>query len=238
MEGEELKMGTELIDRFNRVRENIKETAQKAGRNPEDITLIPISKNHSTDKIKYLFDYGIKVFGENRVQELLDKDEKLVDINIKWHFVGHLQRNKVKYLLRMDNCLMIESLDSWRLAKTIYKRAQQNGRQIPVLVEVNVSGDDNKFGIKPENTVEFIKKTSSLSYIDIQGLMTLAPYLDNPEEARPYFQKLANLKAKINEQGYNLKELSMGMTNDYKIAIEEGATIVRVGTGIFGKRDY
>jgi len=231
-------METELKVRLDDVKENIKESALKVGRNPEDITLIPISKNHGIDKIKSIYDCGLEAFGENRVQELLDKEEKLTDINIKCHFVGHLQRNKVKYLLRMDNCIMIQSLDSWRLAKTINKRAKKNGQSIPVLVEVNVSGDKSKFGIKPENTAEFVKKASDLSYIDIKGLMTLAPYLENPEDARPYFQKLLNLKVEINKQGYNLNELSMGMTNDYVVAVEEGSNMVRIGSAIFGQRDY
>jgi len=231
-------MEVELKRRLSNVKDNIKKAAQKAGRSLDEIALIPISKNHNTDKIKFFYDMGIEVFGENRVQELQDKDEKLSDSNIKWHFVGHLQRNKVKYLLRMGNCIMIESLDSWRLAKVVDKRAKKNRREISALVEVNVSGDDNKFGIKPEDTVDFVKKASKLEYIDIQGLMTLAPYLDDPEDTRPYFKKMVELRDEVNKCGIELPELSMGMTNDYEIAIEEGATIVRVGTGIFGKRDY
>jgi pyridoxal phosphate enzyme (YggS family) len=138
----------------------------------------------------------------------------------------------------MKKCKMIESLDSWRLAKEINKRAQKNKRIMPVLVEVNVSGEENKFGIKPKNTVEFVKKISNLSYINIEGLMTLAPYVKDSEETRPYFKMLAQLRDEINSQGYDLKELSMGMSDDFEVAIEEGATIVRIGTALFGNRNY
>ncbi len=231
-------MENEMAVRLDNVLNTIKNTAEEVGRDPEEIKLIPVSKNHGPEKIKSLYKRGIKIFGENRVQELLDKDEQLHDINIKWHFVGHLQRNKVKYLLRMDNCLMVESLDSWRLAKEINKRARKNNRSIPVLVEVNVSGDESKYGIKPEDTIDFVKEAWKLKYLEVRGLMTIAPYLENPEETRPYFRQLAELKNRINNEGYNLCELSMGMTNDYKIAIEEGATIVRIGTAIFGERNY
>ncbi|MFW5998241.1 MAG: YggS family pyridoxal phosphate-dependent enzyme [bacterium] len=227
----------ELRNRLKSVRDNIKQAVEKADRNKNDIKLIPVSKTHPLDKIEYFYEKGFKTFGESRVQELRNKNQKIENMDIFWHFIGHLQTNKVKYLLRMKNCTMIESLDSWRLAREINKRAKKNDRIMSVLVEVNVSGEDSKYGIKPENTLNFIKKVDKLSHIKIEGLMTLAPYVEDPEKTRPYFQKLAEIKEKVNRSGFNLKELSMGMSNDYEIAIEEGATILRIGTALFGPRE-
>ena len=189
-------------------------------------------------KIKFFKEQGIKTFGENRVQELRRKNNK-IEKNIEWHFIGHLQRNKVKYLTRMKSCKMIESLDSPRLAKEINKRARKQDRVMPVLVEVNTSEDENKYGFMAENTIDFIKEAENkYNNISIEGLMTIVPYVEDPEEVRPYFRKLYELKERANKQGLKLKELSMGMTNDYMVAIEEGATIVRIGTALFGKRKY
>lgn len=224
--------------RYEQVREKINEAAARAGREPGEITLIPVSKNHGIEKIKYFHRQGLGVFGENRVQELTEKDDQITEFPVKWHFIGHLQRNKVKYLMRMDNCIMVQSLDSWRLAREINKRARKNNRAMPVLVEVNVSGDDNKYGIKPVDTLEFIKKASKLEWIEIKGLMTLAPYLEDLEAVRPYFRQLRELKDQAVNEGFELRELSMGMSNDFEVAIEEGATIVRIGTALFGQRDY
>jgi len=232
-------MKKELKKRYNNVRENIKNAALNAGRDPGDIKLIPISKTHSTGKINYFYENeGITTFGESRVQELRKKNNNLSDVNVSWHFVGHLQRNKVKYLLRMEKCKMIQSLDSWRLAREIDKRAKKNERVMPVLIEVNVSRDENKYGISPDNILEFVNKVVDLDNIQVEGLMTLAPYKKDPEETRPYFRELANLKSLIKKNGINLKELSMGMSNDYQIAIEEGATMLRIGSAIFGERNY
>ncbi len=226
----------DLLVRLSKTKERIIDAASRAGRDPASIKLIAVSKNHSTDKIEFLHKKGIKYFGENRVQELMSKNEDLTEIN--WHFIGHLQRNKVKYLTRMDNCKMIQSLDSWRLAKEVNKRARKNNRVIPVLVEVNTAGDENKYGFKPAETLPFIKKAQNLDFIQIQGLMTIAPYVEDSEEVRPYFKQLADLRKNINQEGFQLSELSMGMTNDFEVAIEEGATIVRIGTGLFGEREY
>ncbi len=226
----------ELKNRLQKVKEKITVSANKVNRDPRNIKLLPISKNQSPEKINYFYEQGIETFGENRVQELREKNEKLKNKNINWHFVGHLQRNKVKYLLRMNNCIMIQSVDSLRLAREINKRASKNNREISILIEVNVSGDQSKFGFKPEKTMKSIKKIDQLSWLNQKGLMTLAPYVEDPEESRPYFKKLAEIFQEANEQGYQLSELSMGMTNDYQIAIEEGATIVRVGRGLFGSR--
>ena len=227
-----------LKNRLEVVKNNIKESCEKSGRNPSDITIVAVSKKHFTKKIKFFQENDIEIFGENRVQELRRKNNKL-NSEVMWHFIGHLQRNKVKYITRMDSCLMIESLDSNRLAKEINKRADKNDRVMPVLVEVNTSGDEKKYGFKPENTLEFLKKADrKYDNLDIRGLMTIVPYLDNPENTRPYFKKLAELKKIANKDGLNLDELSMGMTNDYQVAIEEGATIIRLGTALFGERQY
>ncbi|MGM0436867.1 MAG: YggS family pyridoxal phosphate-dependent enzyme [Bacillota bacterium] len=228
----------ELKKRLKKVNNNIQESCKKVGRDPSEITIVAVSKNHFTKKIKFFQKNNIEIFGENRVQELRRKNNKL-NSEVKWHFIGHLQRNKVKYITRMDNCLMIESLDSNRLAKEINKRAEKNNRVMPVLVEVNTSGDENKYGFKVNETIDFLKKAENkYDNLDIKGLMTIVPYLDNPENTRPYFKKLAELKEKANNEGLSLTELSMGMTNDYQIAIEEGATIIRVGTALFGERKY
>ncbi|MFW5976379.1 MAG: YggS family pyridoxal phosphate-dependent enzyme [Bacillota bacterium] len=226
-----------LKSRLDNVKNRIKIAAANVNRKIEDIKLIAVSKTHPVEKIEFFYTKGLKTFGESRAQELRDKNENIQNMDISWHFVGHLQRNKVKYLLRMNNCEMIESLDSWRLAKEINKRAKKNNRIMPLLVEVNVSEEESKFGINPEDTLNFIKKTDKLSHIEIKGLMTLAPYFENPEKTRPYFKKLAKLKDKINNSGFNLTELSMGMSNDFEIAIEEGATIIRIGTALFGPRE-
>ena len=228
----------ELKKRLTVVKNNIKESCEKVGRDPSEITIVAVSKNHFVKKIKFFQKNDIKIFGENRVQELRRKNNKL-NSEVKWHFIGHLQRNKVKYITRMDNCLMIESLDSDRLAKEINKRAAKNDKIMPVLVEVNTSRDENKYGFKVEQTIDFLKKAENkYDNLDIKGLMTIVPYLDNPQDTRPYFKKLAELKDKANKKGLSLTELSMGMTNDYQVAIEEGATIIRIGTALFGERKY
>jgi hypothetical protein len=230
----------DLIDNLKKVEENIKAAAVRSGRKREDITLLAVSKNHSLSDLKILRKAGVEIFGENRVQELQEKDEKLKSEGIiqDWHFIGHLQRNKVKYLMRMENCRMIESIDSLRLAKEVNKRARKNSRIIPVLIEINAAGDENKYGIKAERSEKFLKKLLNLKHLDVKGLMTVLPYLDNPEDLRPYFKKMKKLFDNLSENIIELDELSMGMTNDYETAIEEGATIVRVGTALFGKREY
>ncbi len=229
-----------LINNLKKVQENIKKAAAKVDRNYKDVKLLAVSKKHSSEEVKFLKQAGIEFFGENRVQELEEKNEKLLAENIKidWHFIGHLQRNKVKYLMRMENCRMIQSIDSLRLAKEVNKRAKKNNRKMPVLVEINISGDENKFGIAPEKAETFLKKIINLDYIKIEGLMTILPYLDDSEKLRSYFKKMKKLFDQLSTEVIALNELSMGMTNDYQIAVEEGATIVRVGTAIFGEREY
>ncbi len=225
---------SELITRLYNIKRRIKTAVINANRKEEDISLVAVSKNHHLGKIDVFQEQGIEVFGESRVQELMEKYEKKPDL--KWHFIGHLQRNKVKYLMRMNNCELIHSLDSWRLAKEINKRAHKNKRVMSVLLEVNVAEDDSKYGISPLEVSDFLHKADKLSNIDIQGLMTIAPYVSDPEEVRPIFKRLAMIKNQMVQKGFNIKELSMGMSRDFEIAIEEGSTMVRIGSALFGER--
>jgi len=229
-----------LISNLKKVKENIKKAAAAADRDYRDVKLLAVSKNQNLEDIKILNEAGVKFFGENRVQELEEKNNKLISdkINLDWHFIGHLQRNKVKYLMRMENCKMIESIDSLRLAKEINKRAGKNERKIPVLIEINIAGDENKFGITPDKAEGFLRKIINLENLKVEGLMTVLPYLDDSEKLRSYFKEMKNLFDQLAKDVIPLEELSMGMTNDYQIAVEEGATIVRVGTAIFGEREY
>lgn len=197
-----------------------------------------MSKTKPTSMIQEAIEAGQTVFGENKVQELCSKYEELPQ-NLSWHLIGHLQRNKVKYIA--DKAALIHSVDSLRLAQTIDQEGQKHHRVIPVLIEVNVAQEDTKFGVSVEETLPLIEEIAKLSNIQIHGLMTIAPFVANPEENRPVFRKLKQLSVDISAKNMNnvyMDILSMGMTNDYQVAVEEGATMVRVGTGIFGERDY
>ena len=229
-----------LISNLKQVQDNIKKAAAAADRDYKEVKLLTVSKNQDIEAIKVLNEAGVSFFGENRVQELEEKNNKLIsdNIDLDWHFIGHLQRNKVKYLMRMENCKMIESIDSLRLAKEVNKRAGKNKREIPVLIEINIAGDENKFGITPDRAEKFLRKIIKLDNLKVEGLMTVLPYLDDTEKLRSYFKQMKNLFDQLSNNVVQLKELSMGMTNDYQIAVEEGATIVRVGTAIFGEREY
>lgn len=226
---------TELISRLKQIQEKIKIAATKVNRNPAEIMLLAVSKNQSLEKIDFFYENGLQYFGESRVQELREKYQKRPDYG--WHFIGHLQSNKVKYLMKMDNCVLIHSLDSWSLAEEINKRAARNNRVMPALLEVNVAGDENKYGIEVEEVEDFLAEARNLNNIEIRGLMTIAPFVEKAEEIRPVFKELALIRKQMKERGYNLKELSMGMSNDYEVAIEEGATIVRIGSSLFGQRE-
>ena len=185
-----------------------------------------------------IYDCGIRDFGENKVQELCEKREQL-PLDIRWHMIGHLQRNKVKFIIR--DTALIHSVDTYRLAEEINIQAKKMKRIVPILIEVNIAKEPSKFGILPEEALLLTEEISKLDSLRIEGLMTIAPYTENPEENRPYFQQIKNLSVDIaNEKidNVSMNTLSMGMTGDYMTAIEEGATIVRVGTGIFGARTY
>ena len=211
---------------------------KRAGRDRSEVTLIAVSKTKPVEMIEACMEEGITVFGENKVQELCGKYEVLPK-NLHWHLIGHLQRNKVKYIT--DKAELIHSVDSLRLAEAISEDAMKKGIHVNILIEVNVAEEDSKFGLKTEETEELIRAVSVLPNIFVKGLMTIAPYTAFPEENRPIFRTLKQLSVDIdrkNIDNVDMSVLSMGMTGDYEVAIEEGATMVRVGTGIFGERDY
>lgn len=227
-----------VVDNYNKIKEEVIQTAVKAGRNPEDVTLIAVSKTKPLADIEELIRIGVLDFGENKVQELCDKYEN-VSKPVRFHQIGHLQTNKVKYVV--DKAYMIHSLDSLKLAKEIEKEAAKKNVIAQVLIEVNVAEEDSKFGLKLQEVIPFLKEIKDFSHIHVNGLMTIAPLVDNPEDNRKYFRALKQLSLDIiceNIDNIDMNVLSMGMTNDFKVAIEEGATMVRVGTAIFGQRNY
>lgn len=227
-----------LKENIEAVRKNIEKACEKSGRNPKDVLLLPVSKTKPVEMIQELYDLGIRSFGENYVQELCDKVDKLSD-DINWHMIGHLQRNKVKYIV--GKVAMIHSVDSIRLAEAISKEAVKKDVTVDILIEVNVGMEENKFGITVESAYEDIKEMAKLPNIAIKGLMTSAPFVENSEDNRKYFRQLKQLSVDINAKNIDniyMDTLSMGMTNDYVVAVEEGATMVRVGTAIFGARNY
>ena len=227
-----------LQEQLTNVEIEIQKACDKSNRKREVVTLIAVSKTKPVSILKEAYDLGVRVFGENKVQELVDKYEALPK-DIQWHMIGHLQRNKVKYIIDKVDC--IHSVESLRLAETIEKEAAKHDRIIDILVEVNVAGEDSKFGLSPSEVPAFIEEIAKFPHIRVKGLMTIAPFVENPEENRPIFKVLQELSVDIagkNIDNVIMNVLSMGMTNDYQVAIEEGATMVRVGTGIFGERNY
>lgn len=227
-----------LKENLFQVEERIRAACARCGRSPEEVTLIAVSKTKPVSMIEEIYKEGIRNFGENKPQELRDKYD-LLPQDIRWHMIGHLQKNKIKYVI--GRACMIHSVDSAELAAAIDSQAAKNNVIMPVLAEVNMAGEDTKFGLRPEDVMSFVRTVSELKNIRLSGLMTIAPYVENPEENRIHFRNLRKLSIDIrskNIDNITMRELSMGMTNDYEVAIEEGATIVRVGTGIFGERDY
>lgn len=227
-----------IISNIDEVLGNINIAATKVGRDPKEIKLIAVTKTKPVEDIQQALGYGVIDAGENKVQEIRDKYEVFGD-KINWHMIGHLQTNKVKYIV--DKVTLIHSVDSMKLAEKIDAEANKKGIIIDVLVQVNVAKEDSKFGIYVEEVIDFISEVSKLSNIRVKGLMTIAPYVDNPEENRPIFRKIKEIVIDIkskNIDNVTMDIISMGMTNDYMIAIEEGSTMVRVGTAIFGKRNY
>ena len=220
------------------MQKNINESCNKINRDPNEVTLIAVSKTKPVEMLKEAYDAGARVFGENKVQEIVDKYDQMPS-DVKWHMIGHLQRNKVKYIV--DKVAMIHSVDSLRLAETIEKEAAKKAVIVPILIEVNVAQEESKFGLKPEEVLPLIEQIADFSHIQIKGLMTIAPYVDNAEENREIFRELKKLSVDIAAKNINnvtMSVLSMGMTGDYMVAVQEGATMVRVGTGIFGARNY
>lgn len=227
-----------VAENLAQVQKNINESCSKINRDPNEVTLIAVSKTKPVEMLKEAYDAGARVFGENKVQEIVDKYDQMPS-DVKWHMIGHLQRNKVKYIV--DKVAMIHSVDSLRLAETIEKEAAKKAVIVPILIEVNVAQEESKFGLKPEEVLPFIEQIADFSHIRIKGLMTIAPYVDNAEENREIFRELKKLSVDIAAKNINnvtMSVLSMGMTGDYMVAVQEGATMVRVGTGIFGARNY
>ena len=227
-----------VCENYLAVEEKVKEACRRAGRSRDEVTLIAVSKTKPMSMIEELLPLGVVDFGENKVQELTAKEEALPS-HIRWHMIGHLQRNKVKYIV--DKSFLIHSVDSLRLAEAISQEAGKKNVTANILIEVNVAGEDSKFGVRPEETAALAEAISKLPNISVKGLMTIAPFVENAEENREVFRNLRKLSVDIEEKKFNnvtMAVLSMGMTGDYEVAIEEGATMVRVGTGIFGERDY
>ena len=220
------------------VEENIQKACKRAGRSRDEVTLIAVSKTKPVEVLQEAYDLGVRVFGENKVQELTQKYEALPK-DIQWHMIGHLQTNKVKYIV--DKVAMIHSVDSLKLAETIEKEAERKNCIVKILVEVNVAGEESKYGLKMEEVLPFVEIISTFKHIRVCGLMTIAPFVEISEENRTIFKNLHKLSVDINNKNIDnvsVSILSMGMTNDYEVAIEEGADMVRVGTGIFGVRNY
>jgi pyridoxal phosphate enzyme (YggS family) len=227
-----------IRDNLLRVLERIDRAATRAGRDPMEITLVAVSKTVEIARIKEAIEAGVTTLGENYVQEAREKIEE-IGHGIQWHMVGHLQSNKAKYAVTLFD--YIHSIDGVSLARQIDRRAEQRERGVRALVEVNLSGETSKFGIGSEGAIDLIQQVAALKHISIEGLMTMPPFFDEPEKARPYFIKLRELRDRIRKEGIEgvrMDELSMGMSGDFEAAIEEGATMVRVGTAIFGERKY
>ncbi|HIQ98735.1 MAG TPA: YggS family pyridoxal phosphate-dependent enzyme [Candidatus Scybalocola faecavium] len=228
----------EIDENIQNVRKNINEACLRCGRDPKEVTLIAVSKTKPVEDVRAAMAAGMEYFGENKVQELTVKMDAITQ-PLHWNMIGHLQKNKVKYIVgRVD---LIHSVDSVDLARKIQTEAAKKKVEANILLEVNVSGEESKFGVRPENLEDVVRKIAVLPNVHIKGLMTVAPFTQDPEENRQYFKNLRNLAVDIkskNIDNVTMSVLSMGMTGDYTVAIEEGATMVRVGTGIFGERNY
>ena len=227
-----------IKENYFEVNEKVRKACDRAGRNRDGVTLIAVSKTKPLEDLREAYEAGARDFGENKVQELVDKIPQMPN-DVRWHMIGHLQRNKVKYIV--DKVYMIHGVDSLRLGEEISKEAVKHGVTVRILIEVNVAGEDTKYGVSPEEAPQLAIGLSKLPGISLQGLMTIAPYVTDPEENRLIFAKLRQLAVDISEKNIDnvsMNVLSMGMTGDYEVAVEEGATFVRVGTGIFGERNY
>jgi pyridoxal phosphate enzyme (YggS family) len=224
---------SQIRENLLKVKERIEKAAQKAGKDPGEVKLVAVSKTVEVERIKQAIEAGVAILGENYVQEAQKKIEE-IGHPVAWHFIGHLQSNKAKYAIRLFE--MIHSIDSLSLAEELHRRAEKEGRTIDVMIEVNLSGEVTKFGAEEEKAFVLARKILQLKHLSLVGLMTMPPYFDTPELSRPYYIRLRELKEEMRKEGILLKELSMGMSNDFEVAIEEGATYVRVGTAIFGAR--
>ena len=227
-----------ICGNLKEVEAKIEAACKRAGRDRSEVTLIAVSKTKPVEMLEEAYETGIREFGENKVQEMMDKYE-VMPKDIHWHMIGHLQRNKVKYL--MGKAALIHSVDSLRLAEEISAQSVKHEVTTDILIEVNIAGEETKFGTDREEAIALVEAAAKLPNIHICGLMTIAPFVENPEDNRKYFQQIRQLSVGIKEKNIDnvdMRILSMGMTGDYEVAIEEGATMVRVGTGIFGARNY
>lgn len=227
-----------LKENYRNVQENIQRACEKVNRSVDEVTLISVSKTKPLSMLQEAYDCGAREYGENKVQEMTEKEGQLPK-DIHWHMIGHLQTNKVKYIAPYVH--LIHSVDSLKLAQEINRQGEKCNRSIPILIEVNIAEEESKFGIKKEETISLVREISKLPHVAIKGLMTIAPFVDDPEDNRVYFRGIKELSVDIANENIDnvcMDVLSMGMTGDYMVAIEEGATMVRVGTGIFGERDY
>lgn len=228
----------QIKSNLQEVERRIAAACERSGRDRSEVMLVAVSKNNPAESVMQAVKCGIDTFGENRVQELTGKAET-IGIPLKWHLIGHLQTNKIKYII--DKVVMIHSVDSYRLAEAIDKESHKNNTVTDILIEVNMAAEESKFGVGPEECEALARQISELKNVRLCGLMTVAPYTEDPETNRPVFRKMRELSVDIaskNIDNISMNVLSMGMTGDYEVAIEEGATYVRVGTGIFGARDY
>jgi pyridoxal phosphate enzyme (YggS family) len=224
-------------DNLERIKKRIAAAAIGCGRDPETVRLVVVSKTVNADRVAEAIDAGADILGENYIQEARDKFNALVDRPVQWHFIGHLQSNKAKYAVRMFD--LIHSVDSLKLARTLDKEARKSGKVQDILIQVNISREETKSGIDETAAVELLTQISTLQNVRVKGLMTMPPFFDAPELARPFFRQLALLQGRIvnrNISGVDMDEMSMGMTGDFEVAIQEGATLVRIGTAIFGAR--
>ena len=227
-----------IAENLQQVRENIRKAWEAVGRDSKEVSLVAVSKTKPVEMLKEAYDAQARVFGENKVQEIMDKYDRLPE-DIQWRMIGHLQRNKVKYIV--DKVSLIHSVDSLRLAEEISKEALKKHVEVNILVEVNVANEETKFGTTSLEAIELVKAISGLPGIHVKGLMTIAPYVEDAEKNRQYFAQLKQLSVDIitkNIDNVSMDILSMGMSGDYEVAVEEGAIYVRVGTGTFGERDY
>jgi len=229
-------MAGETAKNLEQIRMRIDNACRRCGRSPDGVRLVAVSKKVTPGKIQEALDAGVSILGENYIQELRGKVEALGRVPA-WHFIGHLQSNKSKYVVEL--CDLVHSVDSPHLAASLDAAAEKKGRVMPVLVQVNISGEESKHGINPQTTLELIREIAGMPHLQVQGLMTMPPLTNTPEDARPYFTALRKLRDEIASQTpsqVRLQELSMGMSSDFEVAIEEGATLVRIGTLLFGAR--
>ena len=232
-----LKSDKMVAENVESIKKRIREVCSRCGRRPEDVLLVGVSKTFGVDSIQNAVNSGLFDIGENYAQELLEKRNRLGDDRIRWHFIGHLQSNKVKHVIEYVH--LIHSVDNDRVAEEIQKRAEKAGRMVNVLIEVHTTDEATKYGVLPADIIELLKRISKFDRVRVQGLMTMGPFSDDPDDSRPSFRQLAELRDRISREGIEnvtMQHLSMGMTHDFEVALEEGATIVRIGTAIFGTR--